>query len=140
MPVHHTRHRVRFHELDPYDHVNHAVYVTYFEVGRVEALESVDLGLDTLKRQGFQMVVTRLELRYRGAAEAAEDLVIDTAIGELRRASATWLQTVRRGGEVLVSAEVDAGITNLEGRPVRPPPEVMERLTGLVDDSRQTAT
>ena len=30
--------KVRFCELDPYGHVNHSIYVQYFEAGRVEAL------------------------------------------------------------------------------------------------------
>ena len=30
--------RVRFGELYPYNHVNHAVYISYFEAARVELL------------------------------------------------------------------------------------------------------
>jgi len=37
--------KVRFYELDPYNHLNHASYVQYFEVGRVELLESIGFGL-----------------------------------------------------------------------------------------------
>ena len=32
---------VRFYELDPYNHVNHSVYVQYCEVARVEWLTDV---------------------------------------------------------------------------------------------------
>ena len=35
--------KVRFYELDPYNHLNHASYVQYFEVGRVELLESIGI-------------------------------------------------------------------------------------------------
>ena len=35
--------KVRFGELDPYNHVNHSVYVGWFEAGRCEAMESADL-------------------------------------------------------------------------------------------------
>ena len=52
MATHVTEHRVRFHELDPYDHVNHAMYVTYFEIGRVDALDAIGLGLDVMKAEG----------------------------------------------------------------------------------------
>ena len=73
MPAHTTSLRVRFHELDPYDHVNHAMYVTYFEVGRVDALDAVELGLDRLKTEGYQFVVTKIDVRFRRAATAGED-------------------------------------------------------------------
>ena len=35
--AHETTIAVRFSELDPYGHVNHAVYLTYFEQARCEA-------------------------------------------------------------------------------------------------------
>ena len=46
--THRTSVSVRFAELDPYNHVNHAVYVTYFEVARTVALTSVGMALGTL--------------------------------------------------------------------------------------------
>ena len=49
---HRTPIKVRFYELDPYGHLNHAVYVNHFEVGRVECLESLGWGLDALQQQG----------------------------------------------------------------------------------------
>ena len=55
--AHRTTIAVRFAELDPYRHVNHAVYLTYFEVARTEALASVDLGLDDVAVAGYQFVV-----------------------------------------------------------------------------------
>ena len=39
MTAHRTTIRVRFYELDPYNHVNHSVYVSYFESARVEFVE-----------------------------------------------------------------------------------------------------
>ncbi len=129
-----TPHRVRFHELDPYDHVNHAMYVTYFEIGRVDALDAVNLGLDILKADGFQFVVTKIEVRFRRAATAGDDLVIYTAVGAFGRASTQWHQEIRRGDEQIATAVLTVAITDRSGKPIRPPAFVFERLEPLTPD------
>lgn len=134
MPAHATPHRVRFHELDPYDHVNHAMYVTYFEIGRVDALDVVDLGLDKLKTEGFQFVVTKIEVRFRRAATAGDDLTISTGVGAFGRASTEWHQEIRRGSEVIASAVVTVAVTDSTGKPIRPPAFIFERLEALAVD------
>ncbi len=131
MPAHMTDHRVRFHELDPYDHVNHAMYVTYFEIGRVEALVAVELGLDALKTDGFQFVVTKIEVRFRSAATAGDDLVISTGVSKFGRASTVWQQEIHRGDALIATAEVTVAVTDRSGKPVRPEPYIFERLEHL---------
>lgn len=131
MPAHITPHRVRFHELDPYNHVNHAMYVTYFEIGRVDALEAIDMGLHELKEQGFQFVVTKLEVRFRNAATAGEDLQIHTSVAEFGRASTVWAQKIRRGDDVIATSTITAAVTDTTGRPTRPPAFLFDRLRVL---------
>ncbi len=131
MPLHRTEHPVRFHELDPYDHVNHAMYVTYFEIGRVDALTEVGLGLSPLKATGFQFVVTRLDVRFRRAATAGDLLSISTGVSSFGRASTVWTQEIHRRDDRIASATVTAAITDTAGRPVRPPPWIFERLEAL---------
>lgn len=136
MPTHVTEHRVRFHELDPYDHVNHAMYVTYFEIGRVDALDQIGLGLDVLKEQGYQFVITQLAVRFRQAATAGDDLDIHTSVTKFGRASTVWTQEIRRpvegdpedGGELIASAEVTVAVTGADGKPTRPPEAMFETL------------
>jgi len=139
MASHVTQHRVRFHELDPYDHVNHAMYVTYFEIGRVDALEAIGLGLDQLKVQGFQFVITKLEVRFRQAAGAGELLEIHTSVSSFGRASTVWAQEIRRpaidsadsAGDLVATAEVTVAVTGADGKPTRPPPEMFDTLRQL---------
>ncbi len=69
---------VRFNECDPYNHVNHAGYVTYFEVARTQALEACGIPIERVAAAGLQLVVTRLEVRYRRAASVGDQLTIET--------------------------------------------------------------
>ena len=133
MATHVTEHRVRFHELDPYDHVNHAVYVTYFEIGRVDALDAIGLGLDVMKAEGFHFVITKLAVRFRQAAGAGELLEIHTAVSKFGRASTVWTQEIRRSdnGELVAQGEVTVAVTDTSGKPTRPPAEMFDKLRQL---------
>ncbi len=131
LDAHVTSLAVRFNELDPYAHVNHAVYATYCEVARTEALADIGLSIEELARQGFQFVVTELSLRFRKPAVAGDVLSIDTWLSEIGRASTRWSQRIRRGDELLVEAELKVGVANSLGRPTRPTPEMLATLEAL---------
>jgi YbgC/YbaW family acyl-CoA thioester hydrolase len=129
--VHRTTIAVRFGELDPYNHVNHAAYVTYFEVARTEALAEAGLALQDLQADGYQIVVTDLRVRYRRAAGAGDELTVETVIDEIRGASSVWRQRILCSDEVVATAEVRGGVTDTSGRPARIPPEMRTRLETL---------
>lgn len=124
---------VRFSELDPYGHVNHAVYLTYFEVARTEALIHCGLPVQEIAERGYQLVVTELVVRYRRAAGAGDRLTVSTDVGEMGRARALWHQRILRGDEVLVTADVTVGVTDRAGKPVRPPDWLFPAMQRLVD-------
>lgn len=126
---HVTSLKVRFYELDPYDHVNHAAYIQYFEVARIELLDSVGMNLTTMQSRGFQLVVTDLKIRYLAPAGSGDVLTIETDVSELRRASTVWRQRMLRGDELMAEQEIVAAVTNLGGRPVRSPPELAAALS-----------
>lgn len=122
---------VRFYELDPYGHVNHGVYLNYFEVARVELLEAIGFGLPRMQELGFHIVVVEARVRFLRPAVANDRLTVHSRIGERRRATSTWLQELRRGDELLATNEVRAAITSLDGRPTRPPAELTAALEAL---------
>lgn len=123
--------RVRFAELDPYGHVNHAVYVTYCEVARVEALETAGVDLHQLLRDGWQLVVTEVACRYRRAAVGGDTLEVESSLSEIAGASARWRQVISRDGQTVVEADIRTALTDLSGRPRRLPPEVRAQLEKL---------
>lgn len=128
---HHTSIDVRWSELDPYHHVNHAVYLTYMESARIEALSEVGFGMERLREEGCQIVVAEMSLRFVRSATAGDALDVETEVVEIQRASTRWRQTIRLAGEVVVEAEVTGAITDLSGRPRRMPPGFQEALAAL---------
>ena len=118
---HQTEVKVRFYELDPYDHVNHTSYLGYFEAARVEALEAIGFGMNVMKEAGFQIVVIELNARFFAPAGLHDVLQISTEVAETARASSKWRQEMRRGDELIATLEVRAAFTDMNGHPRRPP-------------------
>lgn len=121
--VHTTSLKVRFYELDPYDHVNHTNYFSYFETARIEYLTDLGWGLVELKEQGIQLVVVELTARFLAAARYGEELAIHTWVQDVGRVRSTWQQTMRRGDEEVARITISAAFTDLAGRPRRIPGE-----------------
>lgn len=134
---HITTLKVRFNELDPYGHVNHAQYISYFEHGRTEALESVGLGLGEMAEQGYQIVVIELTAAYKSAAVGGDILTIETSITQARRASTVWSQIITRPGadgepQLVATITIRGGITDATGKPTKPPTWLFEKLAPII--------
>ena len=133
--IHHTTLRVQFRDLDSYAHVNHAVYVTWFEIARTDALR--DLGIALVGPEAAAAAV-----RGHGAGRALPP----TGGGGGRRAhrhlASPSCAAHRRGGdsscgarttardELLVEANVRVGIVGPDGRPMAIPAELRYALRG----------
>jgi len=133
--MHTTQVKVRFYELDPYDHVNHTNYLAYFEAARVEYLEEAGWGLDKMKEEGWQIVVVEFRARFMAAARLNDILTVETEVGEIGRATSTWTQRLTRNGEPIATLEVTAAFTDRSGRPRRIPAEFVAAVTGSPDRS-----
>ena len=131
MTVHTTEIAVRWAELDPYAHVNHAVYVGYLEVARAEALDHIGLSLERVSGAGFQFVVVELNVKYKRAAEMGDRLTVATSLAGTSRATSTWQQRILRDGDLMITGSVTAAVTDRTGRPVRPPEWITEALQAL---------
>lgn len=123
--------RVRFHELDPYGHVNHGVYLNWFETARIEILDTLGFGLATLQARGLHLVVTEANLRFLRPAVAGDVVTIESEIRDLRRATSWWHQRAVCGGEVIAEADVRSGTVDPSGRAVAAPSDLVAALQSL---------
>ena len=131
--------QVRFHELDPYGHLNHGVYLNYFEQARVELLDRIGFGLPHLEELGHHIVVVEATVRFLAPAYSGDEVTITSSITDLRRVSSTWNQQMLRDGEVIATNDVRAAMTDLQGRPTSAPAGLraaLERLMAEQDDDR----
>jgi acyl-CoA thioester hydrolase len=121
---------VRHYECDPLGHVNHAVYVHYFEMGRLEAMAAAGLPFSDVMAQGYTVVASDLFIQYKASAFSADVLEVYSSISRFRGARMTWQQALYRcrDNALLALADVNGAFTLTDGRPVRIPPEMRSRL------------
>lgn len=131
--MHRHRLKVRFYELDPYNHPNHSAYIQYFETGRIELLESIGFGLPHLRELGCHLVVTEIRTRFLRPAGPRDELVVETELGEMRRATSTWRQRLLRGDDLIATQQVSFAATDTGGRPRRFPAGLVSALEAFVE-------
>lgn len=129
--VHTTSLKVRFYELDPYDHVNHTNYFAYFETARIEYLAEMGWGLDVMKERGWQLVVVEAKARFLAAARYGEELTIHTWVHEVGRVKSVWQQRMTRSGDEVARLTITAAFTDLAGHPRRIPDDFAAHLESL---------
>lgn len=85
-----TAHRIRFSDLDPYDHVSTAQYATYFVDHRMQGLrDNIGWDLATLATLPFMVWVRRLEIDFVRPVQADQDITISSFVREFQGADAT---------------------------------------------------
>jgi acyl-CoA thioester hydrolase len=72
--------RVRYAETDRMGLLHHANYLVYFEQGRTELLRSDGLTYKDVEDQGFFLVLTKIEVRYRNPAHYDDLLTLRTSV------------------------------------------------------------
>ena len=127
--IHETPIAVRFYELDPYRHVNHSVYIQYFETGRIDLFKKMGWSLTQMADLGTQIVVVSIETQFIAPGVENDELVVESWVEEAKRASMWFGQRITRGDEVLATQTVHGACISLEGRPKRIPGELMVGLT-----------
>lgn len=80
-----TTHRVRFSELDPYNHVSTGRYATYFVDHRMEGLRDyVGWDLKTLATLPFMVWVRRIEIDFLRPAKGDQEIIITSFVREFQ--------------------------------------------------------
>jgi acyl-CoA thioester hydrolase len=93
---------VRFADLDPNQHVNNAVYASYFETGRVTLMKDRSYGL---KPEGLAWIMVRLDIHFRAELRWPGTIEMGLGVARLGRTSVTFDQVVFSEGRCVASAQ-----------------------------------
>ncbi|KLK92957.1 acyl-CoA thioesterase [Microvirga vignae] len=122
--------RVYYEDTDFSARVYHASYLRFLERGRTEILRAVEVAQSDLHAEmgGLAFVVRKMNIDFLGAAVMDDVLTVVTRSREIRGASMTLQQEVRRGDDVLVRADVMVAAVR-DGRAVRIPDNLRAALS-----------
>lgn len=76
--------QARYSDYDSRGHVNNAVYLTYFEIGRVHAW------LKAVGRSDPNFIIAEARITYRSPAMLGEPLAIEVTTAEIRSKAWVW--------------------------------------------------
>jgi len=93
---------VRFADLDPNQHVNNAVYATYFETGRVTLMKDRSYGL---MPPGLTWIMVRLDMHFRAELRWPGTIEMGLGVVKFGRTSVTFDQVVFSEGQCIASAQ-----------------------------------
>ena len=108
--------RIYWEDTDASGVVYHANYLRYFERARSEWLRSHGHDQESMRvKLGVAFTLANLEIRYIRPARLDDALEATVQISELRRASLSFRQQLRRAssGEILAEASVRAGCVDV---------------------------
>jgi acyl-CoA thioester hydrolase len=108
--------RVRYAETDRMGLVHHANYLVYFEQGRTELLRSRGVSYRDLEDQGYLLVLTRLQVRYRSPARYDDLLTLRTTVVRTTSVKIEHRYELFRDGVLLAEGETTLGCVDREGR------------------------
>ncbi len=89
-----THERVRFSDCDPMGHANNAVYATYLEQARIEALGGLD-----------PFILARVEIDFRSELRAGDSIEVRTRVSRVGTKSFELEHEIRSGGRLVAEAK-----------------------------------
>jgi acyl-CoA thioester hydrolase len=93
---------VRYADLDPNQHVNNAVYASYFETGRVTLMKDRSYGL---MPPGLSWIMVRLDMHFRAELRWPGTIEMGLGVAKFGKTSVTFDQVVFSEGKCVASAQ-----------------------------------
>jgi len=109
--------RVRYAETDRMGLLHHANYLVYFEQGRIELLRSQGRSYKDLEDQGFLLVLTKIEVRYRRPVHYDDLLTLRTIAVRTTAVRIDHRYEVLRDGVLVAEGSSTLACVDREGNP-----------------------
>ncbi|MFD2184125.1 acyl-CoA thioesterase [Rhodoplanes azumiensis] len=123
---HRVVHTIRFRDLDAQNHVNNAVFLTFFEGGRVPLLRDPRYGLWV---EGAAYVQANLTIDYLAEIHYPGEVVIGTRVARVGTSSLIFDQAVFNTDRCAGLAQSTLVLIDRESRKPRPfPQDIVTRL------------
>lgn len=123
--------RVYYEDTDAGGIVYHAAHLRFAERGRTEFIRALGLDQQKLRQEtGLGFAVASLSIDYLKPGLLDDLLTVETEAVSVAGASAKFLQTIRRGEEILARLNVRVACLDARGRPARLP-QALRQATNI---------
>lgn len=126
---------VFFEDTDTAGIVYYANYLKFMERARSDMLRAVGIDQRAAKEDGTGVyAVVEVNIRYLRPARLGDDLLVVSAVQQVRAASVVIHQRVMRGSELLADARVTAAFLDLSDRPKRQPRDWVGKFKAISEE------
>lgn len=123
--------RVYYRDVDQMGIVYYTRYLEYFEAARTELLRSIGFDVTKIEQMGYFLPVISCHCDYKKSAKFDDELDIITRINELPRSSMKIeYEVFNSGKKLLVTGYTVHSFINSNGKAVKPPKVLIEKLRG----------
>ena len=125
--------RIRYTETDQMGFAHHSNYLNYFEMSRIEWLNSIGFSYAGLERQGIVMPVVSANINFKSPAYFDDPLRIRLTIEDIPRATIKIDYTIINeiDKEIANGSITLAFLNSATNRPVRCPQSLLEIVESL---------
>ena len=126
LPRGHIEIEVSAEHIDSLGHVNNAVYVKYFERGRIAFYAQLGLALESDRPPRIGTVVVNLNVNYRDECVAGDHLhLVTRGLGRGKRSFILQQHLARQNGTLVADCTATSVIMDLDARTVEELPDAL---------------
>ncbi|MCE9599415.1 MAG: acyl-CoA thioesterase [Spirochaetia bacterium] len=119
--------QVRSYEIDSLGHVNNAVYMNYFELGRIDFFKQLGFDLRAMFQSGITFVLAESHVKFRLPSFIDETLLIESEL-TVEKVRMRFSQIIRRESATIATGDNTLVTLDTRGRPTVPPADLIQRL------------
>ena len=123
-----TKLRVRYQETDRMGIVYHSNYFIWFEIGRTELFKKMGISYHDLEKNGYFLVVTEVNCKYRAPATYDDEVEILTRLTELKNSALTFDYEVRKKEVLITNGSTRHVFVDANGKITKVPITLFEAL------------
>jgi YbgC/YbaW family acyl-CoA thioester hydrolase len=125
-----VRFEARSYEIDPYGHLNNAVFVNWFEHGRLAYLRGRGMSYTSIPQiHGVRIVVVQQDVSYKAEVRLGDVLDLATRVARLGNTSFLFEHTLSFLDGRLAGLGKVTMVCTKDGRAVPIPPELRDALS-----------
>ena len=129
-----TDYRVIYADIDAMGVVYYANYLGWFERGRTELFRDIGIPYTDVVKHGIITPVSELQCKYHRPAQYDDIVQIETTVSSFKKVTIVFNYEICRKSDrvLLVSGYTRHGFLDLDGKIVKIPDFIREKITSLL--------